>query len=516
MILWWIKKDFRVSDNPALSHALQADEPVLAIFILEPSAMQALDTSARHVDAQLQAFKYLRRVVRACGGECCLIHDEVIPALDRLKDLAPQLSSITSHEEIGFLRTYERDKAVQRWCDKHAVIWTELAQTGVIRRLRDRDKRTELWREWMSDGPLVAPTDDKLRALRVPEPIMALWPGHQRRWSARDYGCKQATPLTETATRKCQPVSEVSARKVLRDFLDHRSIAYSGGISSPNTAFRAGSRLSVHLAWGTITGREVYQHITDRLAELKDDNSVQSKQFKKSLRAFLSRLHWRDHFIQRLESAPDMELRPLNTAYEALSTNDNAEYLDAWIAGRTGFPMVDACIRCAHTTGFLNFRMRCLITSTAVHSLRLDWRDILWPMAQWWTDYEPGIHVAQLQMQSGVVGINTLRVYSPAKQMADHDPDARFIRRWIPELADVPVETILSHQANPTSAYIQPLVNWSEATAAMKADYYAIRRSAVTKKLAEGVLDKHGSRKPASARKRTSGRRSKKTSANTA
>jgi len=155
MILWWIKKDFRVSDNPALSHALQANEPVLGIFILEPSAMQALETSARHVDAQLQAFKHLLQVVRASGGECCLIHDKVISALDRLKDLAPLLSSIVSHEEIGLLRTYERDEAVQRWCDKHEVIWTELAQTGVIRRLRNRDKRTELWRgDFLASCPI--------------------------------------------------------------------------------------------------------------------------------------------------------------------------------------------------------------------------------------------------------------------------------------------------------------------------------------------------------------------------
>ena len=122
-------------------------------------------------------------------------------------------------------------------------------------------------------------------------------------------------------------------------------------------------------------------------------------------------------------------------------------------------------------------------------------------MARWWTDYEPGIHVAQLQMQSGVVGINTLRVYSPAKQMADQDPNARFIRRWVPALARVPVDAIFNHQTNPTDAYINPSVDWRESTASIKADYYAIRRAAVTKKLAEDVLDKHGSRKSPKTRK---------------
>lgn len=76
-----------------------------------------------------------------------------------------------------------------------------------------------------------------------------------------------------------------------------------------------------------------------------------------------------------------------------------------------------------------------------------------------WADYEPGIHISQLQMQAGVVGINTLRTYNPAKQIADHDSDAKFIKQWLPELKDISVAKIIEHQEQPVTAYPPPIVD---------------------------------------------------------
>ncbi|MEL7168896.1 MAG: FAD-binding domain-containing protein, partial [Bacteroidota bacterium] len=225
--------------------------------------------------------------------------------------------------------------------------------------------------------------------------------------------------------------------------------------------------------------------------------------WRKSLRSFLSRLHWRDHFVQRLESEPQMEFAPLNAAYAALPTPGD-HHLDAWLAGRTGWPLVDACMRCLAATGFLNFRMRAMVTSAAVHSLRIGWRTTLYPLAQRWADYVPGIHIAQTQMQAGVVGINQLRVYSPHKQLADHDPEARFVTQWIPELADVPALSILYHHDHPVDGYPAPLVDWAASSKAMKADYYAIKRRPETKALADAVYARHGSRRSPSSRTWTS------------
>ena len=144
-----------------------------------------------------------------------------------------------------------------------------------------------------------------------------------------------------------------------------------------------------------------------------------------------------------------MEFKALNRAYEQFHRKRAIEHLSAWNAGRTGWPLVDACMRCAHATGFLNFRMRALVTSAACHLLRIHWKTLLHPMARVWADYEPGIHISQLQMQAGMVGINTLRIYNPAKQISDQDPECEFVKRWVPELRTWSAKEIVGHQDSP-------------------------------------------------------------------
>ncbi|MEQ8208766.1 MAG: FAD-binding domain-containing protein [Lacipirellulaceae bacterium] len=496
-IVWWIKKDFRLGDNPALAYALGMGQPVIPVFIFEPSALKAPETSAFHVAAWLDGLKELRAKLRECGGDLVLLRGEVVEVLKKLHRLV-NISELVSHEEIGSDRTYQRDCDVSLWCREQGVTWYEPMQTAVFRRLKDRDRRSQRWREWMDDGPLPVPSEKALGLISVPPKVMKLRDSACRRPSLAAFGFK----LTASQQRYRQRVTESHARETMDDFLHARGLAYSGGISSPNTAFDASSRLSVHLAWGTITGREVYAANEKRMAELKSWDHPDAGKWRRSLNAFRSRLHWRDHFIQRLETEPTLEFHPINRAYEKLTFSKEKKRLARWCHGETGFPLVDACIRCAQTTGFLNFRMRCMITSVACHALRLNWQQIMWPMARWWADYEPGIHLAQLQMQAGVVGINSLRTYNPAKQIADHDPRAKFIKRWIPELRGVNPAKIIAHQDDPMKNYHSPVVNWKASTSEMRADYYAIRRDPKTKELAERVLQEHGSRKPPNSRRR--------------
>jgi deoxyribodipyrimidine photo-lyase len=164
-----------------------------------------------------------------------------------------------------------------------------------------------------------------------------------------------------------------------------------------------------------------------------------------ALAAFEGRLHWHCHFIQKLESEPSIEFENLHRACDGLRENDfDAERFEAWRAGHTGFPLVDACMRALQAGGWINFRMRAMLVSFSSYQVWLHWRQPARALARLFTDYEPGIHYSQVQMQSGTTGINTLRIYNPVKQSQDHDPEGAFIRRWVPELADVPTDWIHS------------------------------------------------------------------------
>jgi deoxyribodipyrimidine photo-lyase len=261
----------------------------------------------------------------------------------------------------------------------------------------------------------------------------------------------------------------------------------------------AGSRLSVHLAWGTLSLRSVYHQTVARLSELRTESLGDAGRWRQSLGSFLSRLHWRDHFIQRLESEPEMEFQALHPAYRELVWEDNPLHLEAWIHGRTGFPLVDAVMRCLGATGFVNFRMRAMVVSFACHALHLDWRTIHPHLARIFLDYDPGIHLSQLQMQAGTVGLNTVRVYNPAKQLLDHDPEYRFVSRWVPELrgstgTDRPVGKGLGD-------YPAPIVDWRTRTMAMRAELYRRKRAVANRELTAAVLKKHGSRRSGERRR---------------
>jgi deoxyribodipyrimidine photo-lyase len=178
----------------------------------------------------------------------------------------------------------------------------------------------------------------------------------------------------------------------------------------------------------------------------------------------------------------------------------------AWARGETGYPMVDACMRALLATGWVNFRMRAMLVSFAAYDLWLHWRRPGLHLARHFLDYEPGIHWSQMQMQSGTTGINTLRMYSPTKQLLDHDPEGVFVRRWVPELARLPREHLAEPWKTPPllqraagcvigSDYPAPIVDHARAIAEARVRLARARRTTEARAEAAGIVAKHGSRK---------------------
>lgn len=474
--VWWIKRDFRVFDNAALMQAMQAKK-VVPLFVIEPGIWDGPDASIFHQKAQAQGLKDLRRQLQNCGGDLLVTCGKTTDVLNRLHNKL-SIDTLVSYEEVGLNHTYARDKRVQKWCKANEVRWQQLPFQGVIRGLKNRDNRLRKFNAFIDKDLLPAP-----ESVKTPDNLFTGWPQEIKR-------ALKAKPEMQTVSRR-------EGARTLKNFLTQRGLNYQGNISSMNTAPDFASRLSVHLAWGTLSLREVFKRTRARKQQLTQSQHPQAGKWKRSLSSFESRLYWHSHFMQKLEDEPKMEFVPQNRAFVDVEWENDPDKLSAWKRGQTGVPMIDAAVRCFRKTGYLNFRSRAMITSFACHALHLSWRKVLYPLAGMMADYIPGIHVPQLHMQAGVTGINTIRVYNPNKQMQDHDPQARFIKDWCPQLEGFSAEEIYQHGTGDKliSVYKEPVVDEKARRKEMMDQLYTIKQSEEAQDYADQVYQRHGSRK---------------------
>ncbi|MEL7048630.1 MAG: FAD-binding domain-containing protein [Pseudomonadota bacterium] len=418
----WFKRDLRVHDNEALTRAAQAG-PVLPLFIVEPDLYRQPDAAGRHWAFLRECLDELSEELARLGQPLIIKTGDAVRTLQDLHRRHP-FSTLWSHQETGNGWTFDRDKRVARWCRTAGVSWQQPRQFGVVRRLRNRNGWAAAW-----DKQMAMP---KFEAPRHLEPLSNLTTGIAP--SSSELGL----------AKDCCPYRQHGGRSrgldVLHSFLFERGRDYRRGMSSPVTGFDACSRLSAHLAYGSLSMREIAQATYNRQRELKEAEQVLDvKAWRASLASYAGRLHWHCHFIQKLEDEPAIEFKNLHTAYDGMRPEEpDQRLLQAWAMGETGFPFVDACMRALCETGWLNFRMRAMLMSFASYQLWLPWRESGRHLARLFTDYEPGIHWPQSQMQSGTTGINTVRIYNPVKQSEDQDPTGQFIRRLCPELGSVP------------------------------------------------------------------------------
>ena len=477
----WFKRDLRWVDHQPLTEAIAKGRPILPLFIIEPSLLQAPDYSNRHWKFMLDCIAEVQEVLQAEGLDLIVLQGEVVEVLDNIQR---QFGSffLYSHAETGNWQTFQRDRAVKQWCAAERVTWHEFFQHGVTRGRQSRNGWNQDWEQFMN-APLANPDFSKAVLFEAPvNQLMKQFP---------------AVFIPEEESNEMQKGGRSKAIQLLSSFLNKRVNQYSKSISKPLQSRSYCSRLSPHLAWGSVSIREVVQSTAAMI-------SAQPR--NRNLLNFMSRLHWHCHFIQKLESEPRMEFENQNHAYDKIRDTVNSDYFVRWSTGKTGVPLVDACMRCVNETGYLNFRMRAMVVSFWTHHLQQPWQASALHLARQFLDYEPGIHYPQHQMQAGTVGYHTLRIYNPQKQAEDHDPDAVFIKKWVPELRNLPSHfAIAPWRMTPMEAmmegfelgvdYPEPMCDLEEAARFAKDQIFAIKKSQEARQIAHQISQVHVNKK---------------------
>ena len=472
----WLKKDVRLHDHAPLYHAIREELPVLLIYFFEPSVMNAPESDERHWRFAYQGVRELQAKLAGHGHCAWYFHAEVIPVFDRLT-AHYNIQHIFSHEETGLAITFERDRAVSRWCKEKGIRWREFERDGIQRGIRTRQGWQKYWDHYMNSGQL-QPALEKLVTVKLDLPIQA------------DFDM----PLPSSILRdhpQFQKGGEDRACELLDSFTAKRAASYLRHLARPHYSWESCSRLSPYLAHGHVSARRVYQATQKAAPRLGKD-----------IHQFHNRLWWRCHYIQKLETEYEIEKEHINRGFEGLKKPYNPHYFKAWSTGHTGFPMIDASMRCLNQTGYLNFRMRAMLATFWSFTLWQDWRVGATYLAKVFLDFEPGIHYPQFQMQAGMTGYHPLRIFNPIVQAKKYDDYGIFIRQWVPELKTIPANFLATPRKLSTLEqafynlklgvdYPYPIVNYAEATKRSKTLYWEYRKKEIVREKLPGLWKKH-------------------------
>lgn len=484
IILVWYKRDLRVSDHRPLTDAMilwkNKNIPVIAFYSFESRVTLAPDFSNFHRQFIEDSLIDLNESLHNIGVSLIIFERNISDVMKYILDVY-DVDCVFSHEETGNAITYDRDIMMGKYLRSKNIVWTEYPTNWVVRRLSSRDDWTRLWQSRMMI-PILPP------------------PRWQEYWYIQIVGDDWQRNMDNP---HIQAWWEKEWQKTLASFLISRGRKYMGGMSRPIEWQEASSRISVYLAYGCISLKQVVHMTWARMHDLKWKWDAK---FLRSLQAFHSRLHWQSHFIQKLEDEPRLETMNAVKLYDTIRTEYDEEIITAIENARTGVPFIDGIVRQLQAIWWVNFRARATLVSFVTCTCMQPWqgRFAHW-LAGLFTDYEPGIHYMQLQMQSGTMGINTIRIYNPMKQLHDKDSDGLFVDAYLPELARLPQHL----QASPWGIsemesieydfvlgrdYPFPIVDVEEANRTARVILYNMK-SHIDPRVKKAIVEKHASRK---------------------
>jgi deoxyribodipyrimidine photo-lyase len=420
-IIVWFRQDLRLTDNPALSAALEEGRPILPLFILDAAAdgrplggagLWWLERSLAALDRDLRV-RGSRLILRRGPVEAVLA--ETAKAVDAAAVFYNRLYGAAAQRQQARLPGVLDALGVRaRSFNARLLIEPAELRTGTGEAYK---VFTPFWRAARSR---IEVADAAASPKRLSSPT---------RWPKSDAlkGWRLYAGRPDWAAGFDWTPGEAGAQAALDRFLDDAFAHYAEGRDRPAEA--ATSRLSPHLHWGEIGPRQVWRAAHAAAGQASD----------RQLDKLLSELGWREFNHHLLDARPDLARANVRPAFDRLPWRTDPEGLEAWGRGRTGYPIVDAGMRELWRTGWMHNRVRLIVGSFLVKDLLIDWRE----GERWFwdtlVDADEANNPANWQWVAGT-GADAapfFRIFNPTAQAERFDPDGDYVRRWIPELAHI-------------------------------------------------------------------------------
>ena len=426
IVIHWFRRDLRVSDNMALSEAVRRAQAVLPVFIFEDAFRTGPDVGPGRLAFLLQSVESLRKNLAELGHPLvvrCGKSEEVLPQLCR-EAAAQAVFANKRYEPYAQQRDERITSALLKMgvgfeLFKDAVVWEEqeiLTQQG-----RPYTIFTPYAKAWKAKP--VPPPKPRLGPPKFPVP------GYKSEALPTPDGAGH--PLTQTIP----PAGERVAREQLRRFM--AGPVYDYGKCRDLPAIEGTSHLSPHLRAGTVGIRTV-------LSELGKARVQGGPAQASGCDVFLNELIWREFYIQVLHNFPHVTRGAFRPAYDQLVWSDNREHFQAWCEGRTGYPIVDAAMRGLNATGTMHNRLRMIVAMFLTKDLLIHWQ---WGERYFMKQLVDGDMAAnnggwQWSAGTGTDAAPYFRIFNPVSQAEKFDAGGGFVRRWLPELADLPDDLV--------------------------------------------------------------------------
>ncbi|QST00513.1 deoxyribodipyrimidine photo-lyase [Pontibacillus sp. ALD_SL1] len=419
----WYKRDLRIHDHRPLQEAWREKEPILPLYVAEPSIWQESELSIRHFQFVKESLEDLQGAFKELGGSMFVTIAEMESVLNTIYESVGPFT-LHAHEENGTPVTYERDKRVRQWMKDRGLLFHEYQHCGVVRGEKSEELFKKDWKEFIETPVMNAPNsiltlDQEILPSTITTNMDTLL-RFKTGGSRIKYG---------------QQGGEGLAHETLESFLDGRFTRYKEELANPLASTNTCSRLSPYLAFGNISMRQVVQKTKEAIEHCDKSDD------RKQLKAFNSKLEEHCRSIQWIEDHPQFACNSGNPSFDP-SREVWEEGFERWSRGETGLPIIDAAMRALIKTGWLNFRSRAMLLSFACHTLRMNWQEPAEYLAGLFVDYEPGIYYKQVHLVVSPESSKRVRLYDPVKEGKKNDPEGRFVRQYIPELKHVPDQYI--------------------------------------------------------------------------